>query len=196
MAEDALWTRVDQSCGVADYSQRRPGCERGWCVQTRVKGKGSPGVDCPASARLPRTVGDWMHSTSLSLSIPRVPSRPSSTASNRSTPSIRARSPSLLPDDTGNPSLSLDCPTEFNALPLSSKNSLYSPSYVHIEAQHSPSTSPAAKSRESASTYPSYAHVSQHFQFSPSLTSTRHVRPRPNNPKWQGQAAFQFRHSP
>lgn len=44
-----------------------------------------------------------MHSTSLSfsLSIPRVPSRPPSTASNRSTPSIRARSPSLLPDDTG-----------------------------------------------------------------------------------------------
>jgi hypothetical protein len=57
-----------------------------------------------ASARLPRTVrqvGDWMHSTSLSLTIPRFPSRPSSTASNRSTPSIRARSPSLLPDDTG-----------------------------------------------------------------------------------------------
>jgi hypothetical protein len=43
-----------------------------------------------------------MHSTSFSLTIPRVPPRPSSTASNRSTPSIRARSPSLLPDDTGN----------------------------------------------------------------------------------------------
>ncbi|KAF8498557.1 hypothetical protein F5888DRAFT_1689992 [Russula emetica] len=41
-----------------------------------------------------------MHSTSLSLSIPRVLPRPSSAASNRSTPSIRALSPSLLPDDT------------------------------------------------------------------------------------------------
>ncbi|KAI0285758.1 hypothetical protein BGY98DRAFT_239665 [Russula aff. rugulosa BPL654] len=41
-----------------------------------------------------------MHSTSFSLTIPRVPSRPSSTASNRSTPSIRTRSPSLVPDDT------------------------------------------------------------------------------------------------
>ncbi|KAF8475186.1 hypothetical protein DFH94DRAFT_115536 [Russula ochroleuca] len=40
-----------------------------------------------------------MHSTSLSLSIPRIPFRPSSAASHRSAPSIRARSPSLLPDD-------------------------------------------------------------------------------------------------
>jgi len=58
-----------------------------------------------------------MHSTSLSLSIPRVPTRPSSAASIRSTPSIRARSPSLLPDDTGNSTLSLDTPPSFIALP-------------------------------------------------------------------------------
>jgi len=64
--------------------------------------------------------GDWtrMHSTSLSLSIPRFLSRPSSAASHRSTPSIRARSPSLLPDDPGIPSLSFDDSPGFTPLPL------------------------------------------------------------------------------
>ncbi|KAI0255974.1 hypothetical protein BJV78DRAFT_1118968 [Lactifluus subvellereus] len=41
-----------------------------------------------------------MHSSTLSLSIHRIPSRPSSSASNRSTPSIRAHSPSLSLDDS------------------------------------------------------------------------------------------------
>ena len=163
MAQDALWPLVDVSCGVADYHKDAQIVEEG-VVQARVKGKkdeGRPGsASTLASHELPAS--DWMHSTSLSLSIPRVPTRPSSAASNRSTPSIRARSPSLLPDDTGKSPLSLDTPRSFIAM-SSLQNSLYSPSYVHIEAQHTPSTSPAAKSRESASTCPSYAHVSQHF---------------------------------
>ena len=119
---------VDVSCGVAVLSQRRPGCERSERVQTRVKGKRSQGrpesasVLASESHELPRQVGDWMHSTSLSLSIPRVSSRPSSAASIRSTPSIRARSPSLLPDDTGKSVPFSRHPTEFyRAAPSSSK---------------------------------------------------------------------------
>ena len=124
MAQHALWPRVDVSCGVVvSLPQRRPDCERGG-DQARVKGENvarsrrlrSPPTTCPAK------VGDWMHSTSLSLSIPRVPTRPSSAASIRSTPSIRARSPSLLPDDTGNSIPFSRHPTEFySAPPLSSK---------------------------------------------------------------------------
>lgn len=44
---------------------------------------------------------DCMHSSTHSLSIHRIPSRPSSSASNRSIPSIRAHSPSLSLDDPG-----------------------------------------------------------------------------------------------
>jgi hypothetical protein len=164
MAQDALWPLVDVSCGVADYHKDAQIVEEG-VVQAGVKGKKVEGrpesASTLASHELPAS--DWMHSTSLSLSIPRVPTRPSSAASNRSTPSIRARSPSLLPDDTGKPTLSLDSPRSFIAMSSLLQYSLYSPSYVHIEAQHSPSTSPAPKSRESASTCPPYAHVSQHF---------------------------------
>jgi hypothetical protein len=107
---------------VAVLSQRRPYCERGR-VQARVKGKTKRRPETRASARLPRTarqVCDWMHSTSLSLNIPRVTPRPSSAASIRSTPSIRARSPSLLPDDTGKSIPFSRHPTEFYSAPLSS----------------------------------------------------------------------------
>ena len=52
-----------------------------------------------------------MHSTSLSLSVHRIPSRPSSSASIRSNPSTRARSPSLALDDPGNVTSVLSTPS-------------------------------------------------------------------------------------
>jgi hypothetical protein len=77
-------------------------------------------------------------------------------------PSAHAVPPYYPMTQVNHPFPSILC-TEFHhstVLPAS----LHSPSYVHIEAQHSPSTSPAAKPRESASTCASHAHVSQqHF---------------------------------
>jgi hypothetical protein len=52
-----------------------------------------------------------MHSTSLSLSVHRIHSRPSSSASIRSNPSTRARSPSLILDDPGNVKSVLSTPS-------------------------------------------------------------------------------------
>jgi hypothetical protein len=47
-------------------------------------------------------------------------------------------------------------------------NSFYTPSYVHIETQYSPSTSPVAKPREHSSTYTPHdlILVYQHFELS------------------------------
>ena len=115
-------------CGGSVLSQRHPGCERRGCVQARVEGerKGHPELlaSALASHELPRQVADWMHSTSLLLNSPCVPTRPSSAASTRSTPSIRARSPSLLPDDTGKSIPFSRHPTDFYTVALSPPNTV------------------------------------------------------------------------
>ena len=145
-----------------------------------------------------------MHSPSLSFSIPRVPPRPSSAASNRSTPSIRARSPSLLPDDTGKSIPLSQHPTEFYSSP-----SLSPPKTVSI--RHHMSTLNYSICHQQAqlqnlenlllqlaSRIP--MSVSQYFQFSASLASTGPVGSRPNDPKWEGQkvrrhSSFNILHS-
>jgi hypothetical protein len=79
-------------------------------------------------------------------------------------------------------------------------NSFHSPSYVHIEAQYSPSTSPVAKPGEHTSTYTSHVHVHgrQQCQFPAPVSSSRptsYVRSPANDPKRENQAAIKLRHS-
>ena len=77
-------------------------------------------------------------------------------------------------------------------------NSFYSPSYVYIETQHSPSTSPAAKPRESTPTYAAHVHVPVHqlFQLPTPVSSPRpSVRSPPVDPG-EDQTPVQLRCSP